>query len=277
MGQELSNLKQNINEAIEYIRTKTSIVPDFALILGTGLGKINNQMNIEYEIPYEEIPHFASSTVEFHAGKLVFASLSDKKVVIMQGRMHLYEGYSMQQITFPTRVMKYLGAEKIIITNACGSVSPYIRLSSIMIIDDHINLLGTNPLIGPNDETIGPRFPDMSRAYSPELIELCEKVAIENNIKVCKGVYAAMTGPTLETRAEYRYLRLIGADVVGMSTVPEVIVANHMGMKVLGLSVITDEGYPECLKPIDIQFILDAAAKAEPALSELIIKVIKEG
>lgn len=271
-----NNIIENIEEAIGFIRTQTELIPQIAIIMGTGLGKLKNAIDVELEIDYKDIPHFPESTVESHAGKLIFGEIEGKKVVAMQGRFHYYEGYSMQQITFPVRVMKYLGADNIIISNACGCLNPQWRKGRIMLIEDHINLLGDNPLIGINDERMGPRFVDMCQPYSKSLIALAENVALRNSIPLYKGVYAAMSGPSLETRAEYRFLRVIGADVIGMSTVPENIVAVQMGMKVLGLSVMTDECYPDALQPVDIKEILDSAAIAEPDLVKLTKGVIKE-
>jgi purine-nucleoside phosphorylase len=214
--------------------------------------------------------------VEFHSGKLIFGKLSGRQVVAMQGRFHFYEGYNMAQITFPVRVMKFLGIKSLIISNACGTVNPKMNKGEMMLIEDHINLLGTNPLIGPNDNNIGERFPDMSQPYSKRMISIVEKIAKENNIKIHKGVYAAMTGPMLETKAEYKMLQVIGADVVGMSTVPETVAARHMGLEVLGLSIITDECYPETLKPAKIQDIIDTASKTEPALTFLLKKAVAQ-
>ncbi len=271
-----NNIVEQIEESISFIRTKTDLIPQVAIIMGTGLGKLTNAIDIELEIDYKDIPHFPESTVESHAGKLIFGEIEGKKVVAMQGRFHYYEGYSMQQITFPVRVMKYLGADNIIISNACGCLNPQWRKGRIMLIEDHINLLGDNPLIGVNDERMGPRFVDMCEPYSKNLIAIAEKVALQNSIPLYKGVYAAMTGPSLETRAEYRFLRTIGADVIGMSTIPENIVAVQMGMKVLGLSVMTDECMPDALQPVDIKEILDCAALAEPDLVKLTKGVIKE-
>lgn len=276
MPEHISELKLQIDESIEFIRNRTQSRPRIAIILGTGLGGLVKDIDVECSINYSEIPNFVLSTVEFHSGKLIFGQIAGIDIVVMQGRFHYYEGYTMHQITFPVRVLKYLGADYLFVSNACGSVNPYIRAGNIMIIDDHINLLGSNPLIGSNDESIGPRFPDMSEPYSKELMGLSEKIALRNNIKLFKGVYAAMTGPSLETRAEYRMLRNMGADVVGMSTIPENIVANHMGMKVLGLSIVTDECYPEALEPVDIDLILENAAKAEPDLTMLFRKLIPE-
>jgi purine-nucleoside phosphorylase len=214
-------------------------------------------------------------TNRIHAGKLILGKLADKDVVAMQGRFHYYEGYTIKQITFPIRVMKFLGCEILQISNACGGLNPDFKPGDIMIMKDHINLLGDNPLIGINDEDLGPRFPDMSEPYCKELIKLAEKIALEEEIKINKGVYAAMTGPSLETAAEYRFLRIIGADVVGMSTVPENIVAVHMGMKVLGLSVITDECFPDSLRPVNIAKIIETANNAEPNLTRIMKRIVE--
>ncbi len=270
-----SNLKQKIDEAISFIREKTNTTPQIGIILGTGLGGLVNDIEIETIVNYDEIPNFPLSTVESHSGKLIFGTLSGKSVVAMQGRFHYYEGYSMQDITLPVRVMKYLGADTLIISNACGSLNPYIKISSLMVIDDHINLLGDNPLIGEHNPEFGPRFVDMSEPYSRDLIKIAEDIALKNNIKLYKGVYSAMSGPSLETRAEYRMLRLLGADVIGMSTIPECIVANQMGMKTLGFSIITDECYPDALKPVSLDEIIAAANKTEPQLTLLIKELLK--
>lgn len=267
---------QKIEEAVEFVRSKVTKIPKIAIILGTGLGGLAKELDLEFELDYHEIPHFPISTVESHRGKLLFGKISDKDVMIMQGRFHYYEGYSMQRLTFPIRMMKFLGVETLLISNACGSLNPVIKAADLMIIDDHINLLGDNPLIGENHEKFGPRFPDMSRPYSPELIKKAEDIALKNHIKVHKGVYAAMSGPSLETRAEYRMLRLMGADVIGMSTVPENIVANQMGMTVFGISIITDECYPDSLKPVNIHEIIETAGRAEPNLTKLIKLLIEE-
>ncbi|RMF69805.1 MAG: purine-nucleoside phosphorylase, partial [Calditrichaeota bacterium] len=229
----------------------------------------------ETAISYDQIPHFPISTVESHAGRLIFGKIGNKSVMAMQGRFHYYEGYSMKQITFPVRVMKHLGAHTLLVSNACGGMNPLFTPGDIMIITDHINLIGDNPLIGVNDDTLGPRFPDMSEPYTKELIALAEQIALEEKIRVQKGVYVALSGPSLETRAEYRFLRIIGADVVGMSTVPEVIVAVHSSMRVLGLSVVTDSCLPDALKPVDIQEILRVAAEAEPKLTLLMKRVVE--
>lgn len=265
-----------IYESVNFIRSKTNSKPKIAIILGTGLGGLAQEIEPETEIEYKDIPHFPLSTVESHQGKLIFGKMSGKEVMIMQGRFHYYEGYSMQHLTFPVRVMKFFGIDTLLISNACGSLNPIIKSADLMIIDDHINLLGDNPLIGKNAPEFGPRFPDMSEPYSKELIGKAEKIALENHIKVHRGVYAAMSGPSLETRAEYRMLRIIGADVIGMSTVPENLVANQMGMRVFGISIITDECYPDSLKPVNIQEIIETAGKAEPNLTKLIKSLVSE-
>lgn len=268
----ISDLRKTVEESVAFIKTRNSTKPDIAIILGTGLGGLVDEIKIDTIIDYSEIPHFPVSTVESHKGKLIFGQLSGKNVIVMQGRFHYYEGYSMQKITFPVRVMKMLGAETLVISNACGSLNPYIPKGSIMLIDDHINLLGDNPLIGKHDDFFGPRFVDMSEPYSKELIKLAEQTALELGIKVHKGVFSAMPGPSLETRAEYRFLRTIGADVIGMSTIPENIVANQMGMKVLGFSITTDECYPDALKPVQLDEMIETANSTEPKLT----KIIKE-
>jgi purine-nucleoside phosphorylase len=237
--------------------------------------KLVKEIKIEQEIDYSDLPHFPLSTVESHKGKLIFGTIGKKKVVAMQGRFHYYEGYSMQQITYPVRVMKYLGVKTLLVSNACGGMNPIYRRGDVMLMDDHINLLGDNPLIGKNEEELGPRFPDMSEAYDRELIKIAEEVALENKIRVQKGVYVAVSGPNLETRAEYRFLRAIGADVVGMSTIPENIVANHMGMRVLGISIVTDECFPDSLKPVNVEQIIAAAMAAEPKMTLIMKEVIK--
>lgn len=272
----VDTFRQKRNEALTYIQSKTDLRPNYMLILGTGLGQLADEMDIKTEISYAEIPHFPVSTVESHAGKLLFGSLGGKEVVAMQGRFHYYEGYTMQQIAFPVRVLKANGADTLFVSNACGGMNPNYSRGDIMLIHDHINFLGDNPLIGPNDDELGPRFPDMSEPYTERLMEIAQNVALEEAIAMHKGVYIALSGPMLETRAEYRYLRLLGADVVGMSTVPEVIAAVHMGMEVLGISVITDECFPEALEPINIEEIMEAAAMAEPKMTKVIIRVLEK-
>ena len=271
----MSELINKINDTIEVIRKKTSKNYEVGIILGTGLGGLVKEIEIEHEIDYAELPHFPLSTVESHHGKLIFGMINGKNVVAMQGRFHYYEGYTMQQITYPVRVMKFLGVKTLLVSNACGGMNPLYRRGDIMLIVDHINLLGDNPLIGKNENELGPRFPDMSEPYCFELLKLAEEVALNNRIKVQKGVYVAVPGPNLETRAEYRFLRNIGADVVGMSTIPENIVANHMGMKVLGISIITDECFPESLKPALLEEIIAAANEAEPKMTLIMKEVIK--
>ncbi len=270
------NLYDMVQQATAEIRKRCGIKPVAGIVLGTGLGGLAAKIEVECEIPYAEIPHFVSSTVETHQGKLLLGNLSGKPVVAMQGRFHFYEGYGMDQITFPVRVMKALGADTLLVSNACGGMNHQFGKGDLMIIEDHINLLGANPLIGPNDERLGPRFPDMSQPYCSRLIELTERLALANGIQARKGVYVAVTGPNLETRAEYRFLRGIGADVVGMSTVPEVIVAVHSGMEVLGLSIITDLCLPDALEPADISEIIVVAADAEPRLTNLMSMVVAE-
>ena len=271
----MSETLKQINEALEVIRKVTDKNYETGIILGTGLGSFVNEINVEHEIDYSDLPHFPLSTVETHKGKLIFGTLEGKNIVVMQGRFHYYEGYSMQQIVFPVRVMKFLGVKNLLVSNACGGMNPIYRRGDLMIIDDHINLLGDNPLIGPNDDELGPRFPDMSEPYSQHLISLAEEIALENKIKIHKGVYVAVAGPNLETRAEYRFLRAIGADVVGMSTVPEVIAANHMGMKVFAISIVTDECFPDALEPIDIDAVIKAANDAEPKMTLIFKELIK--
>ena len=256
------------------IRQHTSSSPSIGIILGTGLGGLVKELEITTSIPYEELPGFPLSTVESHAGRLLFGTLKGVEVVVLQGRFHQYEGYSLQQITFPVRVLNRLGVQTLIVSNACGGLNPLYRRGDVMIMDDHINLLGDNPLVGPNDDRLGPRFPDMSQPYDFDLIALAEEAARELKHKVHRGVYVAVTGPNLETRAEYRFLRTIGADVVGMSTVPENIVARHMGMRVLGMSIITDECFPDALEPVHIEDVLAAAAQAEPIMTSIITHVI---
>ncbi|MGD8306200.1 MAG: purine-nucleoside phosphorylase [Ignavibacteria bacterium] len=271
----MSELTSKINDTLEVIRKTTKEEYPFGIVLGTGLGGLAREINIQHEIDYENLPHFRLSTVESHHGKLIFGKISDNNVVAMQGRFHFYEGYSMKQITYPIRLMKYLGVKTLLVSNACGGMNPIFKRGDIMIMVDHINLLGDNPLIGMNEDELGPRFPDMSEPYNLELIDLAEKVALENKIKVQKGVYVAVPGPNLETKAEYRFLRAMGADVVGMSTIPENIVANHMGIKVLGISIITDECFPDALKPVNVDEIIATAMQAEPKMTLIMKEVIK--
>lgn len=271
----MSAILERIAESNRVIRGYTDQKPDIAIILGTGLGKLAEDIKNSVVIPYEKIKNFPVSTVPGHSGNLVIGQLGEKSVIAMQGRFHYYEGYSMQEITFPLRVMKELGAKVIIISNAAGGMNRFFHRGDLMLIYDHINLMGDNPLIGPNEEKMGPRFPDMSQPYDKELILLTEKIALEDGIRLHKGIYAGLTGPMLETPAEYRMLIKIGADVVGMSTVPEVIAANHMGMRVLGISCITDLAIDGIVEKVHFREILDAAARSEPIMTHLIKKVIQ--
>jgi purine-nucleoside phosphorylase len=265
---------KKIQESAEYIKKQGVINPEIGIILGTGLGGLVNHINIELSIDYSDIPNFPVATVEYHSGKLIYGELSGKKVLVMNGRFHFYEGYSLQQVTFPVRVMKLLGIETLLVSNACGAVNPDYKPASLMIIDDHINMLPGNPLVGPNESKLGPRFLDQSRPYTPELIEKIENIASEKNINIQKGVYVAWIGPSLETRAEYRFIKMMGADVVGMSTVPEVIVANHMSMKVAAVSVVTDLCDPDNLQVMDIEDILNNAAIAEKDMVEIFMSLL---
>ncbi|MCG8373234.1 MAG: purine-nucleoside phosphorylase [Balneolales bacterium] len=261
--------------AVSYIQSETDFQPEYLLILGTGLGQLAEEIDISDTIEYDDIPNFPVSTVESHHGRLIFGHLGNKPVMAMQGRFHYYEGYTMQQIAFPVRVAKALGVQTLVVSNACGGLNPNYRRGDIMLINDHINFLGDNPLIGPNDNELEPRFADMSEPYTERLIETAENVALDLSIKMHKGVYLAVSGPMLETRSEYRYMRQLGADVVGMSTVPEVIAAVHMGLDVLGISVITDECFPDALEPVSIDDVLEAAAMAEPKMTQVIIGVLE--
>ena len=268
-------LSRAIAGAVDAVRTRTGFQPDVAVVLGTGLGGLAKEIDMSAEIAYEDLPGFPLSTVESHAGRLLFGNLGGKKVVAMQGRFHRYEGYTMQQIVFPVRVLHRLGAKTLIVSNACGGMHPLWKPGELMLLADHINLLGDSPLIGANDESLGPRFPDMSEPYDPELRDIARKVARDLHIVLREGVYVAVTGPNLETRAEYRFLRGIGADVVGMSTVPEVIAAVHMGIGVLGISIITDACLPDALQPVDVAQIIATAAAAEPDLTRLVSAVLE--
>jgi purine-nucleoside phosphorylase len=271
----MSDLKKRIGQATRFVRSRTALKPDYAIILGTGIGGLAREVKQATRIPFDKIPNFPVSTVLGHSGELVVGTLAGKKVVAMDGRVHYYEGYSMQEVTFPTRVMKFLGAHTLIVSNAVGGMNPFYGRGDIVVIADHINLMGDNPLIGPNDDSIGTRFPDMSEPYTRKLVDLAEKVAIDLKIKIHKGVFVALSGPTFETAAEYRFLRGIGADTVGMSTVPEVLVARHMGMNVLGLSVVTDMCLADALEPGDHRVILKAAQSAEPKLTKIVKEVLR--
>jgi len=268
-------LAQQIKEASACVRSRWSGSPRVGLILGTGLGGLAEQVANKTVIPYGEIPHFPKSTVQSHAGQLVCGEFKGVPIVAMEGRFHFYEGYSMQQVTFPVRVMQAIGADTLIVTNAAGGLNPQFELSDVVVIDDQINLMGDNPLRGINDDNLGPRFPDMSEPYDRGLSSLALQSALELGITAHQGIFIAVAGPNLETRAEYRMLRGMGADVVGMSTVPEVIVAKHASLRVLGFSIVTDLCLPDALEPVDIQRILAVAAKGGEKLSRLIPKVIE--
>jgi purine-nucleoside phosphorylase len=270
----MTALYDHIQEAAAAVRTRWAGTPRVGIVLGTGLGQFAEEIVDRTDIRYEDIPHFPRSTAPSHKGQLVCGTLAGKAVVAMEGRFHLYEGYTAQQVTFPVRVMKALGCEVLIVTNACGGMNPQYRSGDIMLIEDHINLLGANPLIGPNDDRLGVRFPDMCYAYDRDLLTLAKAVATEQKLAVQQGVFVAVAGPNLETRAEYRFLRGIGADVVGMSTVPEVIVGVHAGLRNLGLSVITDMCLADALKPVSLPEILHTAASAEPRLRALVRGVV---
>jgi purine-nucleoside phosphorylase len=268
-------LYEDIRRAVDAVRARSSLAPAVGIILGTGLGGLAEEITVEASVPYETIPGFPLSTVESHAGRLLLGRLGGKPVVAMQGRFHRYEGYSLAQVTFPVRVLHALGAQTLIVSNACGGMHPLWAAGDLVLLADHINLLGDNPLVGPNDDRLGPRFPDMSAPYAPELRALARDAARALGITLREGTYVAVAGPNLETRAEYRMLRAIGADVVGMSTVPEVIVANHEGMRVMGVSIITDLCLPDALEPADIGRIIDTARQAEPSLTRLIRQVVE--
>ncbi len=281
MGDHFSGLldaatqQAQVEAAAEAIRAHTDEAPRLGIILGTGLGKLAEEIDHHVDISYDDVPHFPISTVESHHGRLIFGTLRGVPVVAMQGRFHLYEGYTPQQVTFPVRVLARLGVETLMISNACGGMNPHYRRGDLMLITDHINLQGVNPLVGPNVDAWGPRFPDMSEPYDLDLRHLAEQKALDLGIKLQQGVYVAVTGPNLETRAEYRFLRAIGADVVGMSTVPEVTVARHMNLRAMAISVITDECFPDALEPVTLEHVLEAAAEAEPKLTAIMAAVVE--
>jgi purine-nucleoside phosphorylase len=264
-----------VRRATDAIRARSSTAPRYGITLGTGLSGLARQIAVECAIPYEEIPGFPNSTTVSHTGQLLLGQLGGQAVAALDGRFHAYEGYSLAEITLPVRVLKALGVEVAIFSNAAGGLNPSFDQGDLMVITDHINLMGLNPLVGPNDESLGPRFPDMCDPYDLELARSLEALALEGGVTLRRGVYLALTGPCLETRAEYRFLRTIGADVVGMSTVPEVIVAVHSGLKVVGLSCVTDVCLPDALKPVDIEEILRVAAAAEPKMSQLVTRLLE--
>lgn len=266
---------EKIEASVKAIRETISISPKIAIILGTGLGGLVERIDIKTTISYKDIPHFPISTIEGHEGRLIFGTMDCKDVVCMQGRFHYYEGYGMKEVTFPVRVLRKLGADILIVSNATGGLNPLFERGDVMLITDHINFFPENPLRGENDESLGPRFLDMLSAYDREFIKLAEKVALDMKIPVRKGVYLGLQGPCFETPAEYRMLRIMGADAVGMSTVPEVIVARHMGMKVLGISIISDMGLPDLVEPVSHEIVMKAAGEAEPKLTRIVTGFIK--
>lgn len=267
-------LKTQVQESVQAVRSRTGFKPELGVILGTGLGRLADAVEANATIPYDALPHFAIPTVESHRGRLILGHLNSRPVAVMQGRLHFYEGYEPAAIAYPVRVLKELGVHTLIVTNAAGGLNPGFAAGDIAAITDHINLTGQNPLRGPNDDALGPRFPDMFQCYDPGLVEVAVAAANSLGFQLRRGVYAWVTGPNLETAAEYRYLRTVGADLVGMSTVPEVIVARHSGLRVLGLSVITDMGIPESLKPLDLPEVLRVAGEAEPRLAALVNEVV---
>ena len=269
-----SELKKRIDEAASFIRAQSKVAPEVGIILGTGLGQLARHLGADATIPYSKIPNFPVSTVEYHAGELLLGTLAGKSVVLMRGRVHFYEGYTMQQVAFPVRVMRALGAKVLILSSAVGAMNQEYEPGDVAIIRDHINLMGDNPLIGPNDDELGPRFPDMSRAYDKELIKLAQAAAVRANVRTRLAVLVTVSGPNLETEAEYKFLGQTGADIVGMSVVPENLVAIHGGMKVLGLSVVTDKCVFGALEAADIDKILRVAEEAEPKLAKIVMDVV---
>ncbi len=275
-GHEVEHTLERVQEAADIVRRRFAARPVAGVILGTGLGGLAGRIEAPVTIPYADVPGFPRPTVESHAGRLLCGTIAGRPVVAMQGRFHRYEGYSLRQVTFPVRVLRALGADLLVVSNACGGMHPLWQAGDLMLLADHINLLGDNPLIGANDDRLGPRFPDMSAPYDEALRALARAAALRLGITLREGTYVAVTGPSLETRAEYRMLRTLGADVVGMSTVPEVIVAVHAGMRVLGVSIITDLCLPDALEPATVEQIIAVAARAEPKLTALIEAVLAE-
>jgi len=273
---KIDSKHSELDEAVDSLRKKISWEPEIAIVLGTGLGNLTQRIPVEETAPYFEIPHFPKATVESHKGQLVFGSLSGKKVAVMEGRFHGYEGYSMQEVTFPIRVLRQLGAKILVVTNAAGGLNLQYKKGELVLIEDHINLMGVNPLVGPNDDRLGPRFPDMSEPYAKRILQLTEEAARQEKIQVRRGIYVAVLGPNLETCAEYRFLRGMGADLVGMSTVPEVLVGVHMGMEILGVACVTDVCNPDHLEPVDIKEIIRTANEAGPRLDRLLEAAIKK-
>ncbi len=265
-----------VEEAVASIRERTQFQPQVGLILGTGLGQLTQEIDVEYRIPYESIPHCPVSTVESHGGEFLLGTLRGAPVACMKGRVHVYEGYSARQVTFPVRVMAKLGIGSLLVSNACGCMNPDYRRGDVMLLSDHINLQGVNPLVGPNVDAWGPRFPDMSEPYDVELRQYAMQAAKANSIQLHEGVYVSVLGPSLETKAEYKFLRAIGADVVGMSTTPEVTVARHMNLRVMAVSVITDECFPDTLQPLTLEDVIEAAGIAEPKLAAIMSGVVEK-
>ena len=270
------DLFDKIEETTSFLKTKWDRTPKAGIILGTGLGSLVEKIDVQASIDYEEIPHFLKSTATSHRGRLVCGELNGLPIMAMEGRFHMYEGYSLKDITLPVRIMNAMGADLLVVSNACGGMNPYYQCGDIMVIEDHINLLGDNPLIGINDDRLGPRFPDMCEPYCQKLVSRSLAVARQHDIVAHQGVFVAVAGPNLETRAEYRFLRTIGADVVGMSTVPEVIAEVHTGMRVVGFSVITDMCLPDALKPANVEEIIATANEAEPKLTQLVLGVLEQ-
>lgn len=268
------NMVQKLEEAVAFIKRRSQMVPEVGIVLGSGLGSIVSEIKVQEVIEYKDIPHFPVSTVHGHSGRLCLGEWNGKKVVVMQGRFHFYEGYSLQQVTFPIRVIKLLGAEKLFVTNASGGLNPAIRIGELMIVTDHINLNSDNPLRGENIESLGPRFPDQHAMYDSKLIEHALFIASNHDITCHTGVYVGVTGPNFESPAEYKYMRIIGGDAVGMSTVPEVIVANHMGMGIFCISVICDEGNPPVPVSVTHQEVVDAAREAEPRMATILRELL---
>lgn len=265
---------EKIRFTAEFIKNKTDFIPDFGIILGTGLGGLVKEIDVKFSLPYESIPEFPVSTVEGHTGRLIIGKLGGKNIIAMQGRFHFYEGYGMNQVVFPVRVMKYLGIKKLFVSNASGGVNPDFEIGDMMIINDHINLFPTNPLMGKNEKELGVRFPDMSEAYDKSIIRKAKEIAEKNQISVKEGVYVGMSGPCLETPAEYRYVRIIGGDAVGMSTVPEVITARHMGIPCFAISIITDIGVPGRIVKVTHEDVQRAAEKTEPKMTFIMRELI---
>ncbi len=271
----MSELRETIDRAAAYLRERSDFEPEFGVILGTGLGGFAEEIQAELTVPFDEIPGFARSTATSHAGNLILGRLGGRRVMAMQGRVHYYEGYSMQQVTLPVRVMRALGCHSLVMSNAVGGMNPQMEPGDIVVVTDHINLMGDNPLIGPNDENLGPRFPDMSQPYDRAYVQQVVDIALAERIRVHKGVFVAVAGPNLETAAEYRMLRALGADTVGMSMVPENLVAVHAGMRVLGLSVVTDRCLPDALEPADVDEIIRIAGQTEPHLRRLVVRFLE--